>query len=34
LTIPFVAAGLLSLCAAVMTRMLHRPGLPTVCLPR
>jgi len=34
LTIPFVAAGVLSLCAAVMTRMLHRPGLPTVCLPR
>ncbi|MDT5212426.1 MAG: hypothetical protein QOK18_665 [Mycobacterium sp.] len=34
LTIPIVAAGVLSLCAAVMTRMLHRPGLPTVCLPR
>jgi MFS family permease len=34
LTIPFVAAGLLSLGAAVMTRLLHRPGLPTVCLPR
>jgi MFS family permease len=34
LTAVFVAAGLLSLCAAVMTRMLHRPGLPIVCLPR
>jgi MFS family permease len=34
LTVVFVAAGLLSLCAAVMTRLLHRPGLPTVCLPR
>jgi len=34
LMIPFVAAGLLSLCAAVMTRLLHRPGFPTVCLPR
>ncbi|MCW2550761.1 MAG: transporter [Mycobacterium sp.] len=34
LMIPFVVAGLLSLCAAVMTRMLHRPGLPIVCLPR
>jgi MFS family permease len=34
LMIPFVAAGLLSLCAAVMTRLLHRPGRPTVRLPR
>ncbi|MET0453883.1 MAG: OFA family MFS transporter [Mycobacterium sp.] len=34
LMIPFLVAGLLSLGAAVMTRMLHRPGLPTVCLPR
>jgi MFS family permease len=34
LMVPFVVAGLLSLCAAVMTRMLHRPGLPVVCLPR
>jgi MFS family permease len=34
LMIPFVAAGLLSLCAAVMTRLLHRPGFPKVCLPR
>jgi MFS family permease len=34
LMIPFLVAGLLSLAAAVMTRMLHRPGLPTVCLPR
>jgi MFS family permease len=34
LMIPFVVAGLLSLCAAVMTRLLHRPGLPAVCLPR
>jgi len=30
----FVAAGLLSLCAAVMTRLLHRPGYPTIHLPR
>ena len=34
LTIVFVAAGLLSLCAAVMTRLLHRPGYPTIHLPR
>jgi MFS family permease len=34
LTLLFVAAGLLSLCAAVMTRMLHRPGYPTLHLPR
>jgi MFS family permease len=34
LTMLFVAAGLLSLCAAVMTRLLHRPGRPTVRLPR
>jgi MFS family permease len=34
LMIPFVAAGLLSLCAAVMTRLLHRPGFPKVGLPR
>ena len=30
----FVAAGLLSLCAAVMTRLLHRPGYPVFRLPR
>jgi hypothetical protein len=30
----FVAAGLLSLCAAVMTRLLHRPGYPALHLPR
>jgi MFS family permease len=34
LTLPFVAAGLLSLCAAVMTRLLHRPGYPALHLPR
>ncbi len=34
LTLLFVAAGLLSLCAAVMTRMLHRPGYPALHLPR
>ena len=34
LTLLFVAAGLLSLCAAVLTRLLHRPGHPTVRLPR
>ena len=34
LTHLFVAAGLLSLCAAVMTRLLHRPGYPTIHLPR
>jgi len=34
LTIVFVAAGLLSLCAAVMTRLLHRPGYPVFRLPR
>ena len=34
LTMLFVAAGLLSLCAAVMTRLLHRPGYPTLRLPR
>jgi MFS family permease len=34
LTIVFVAAGLFSLCAAVMTRRLHRPGYPTLRLPR
>jgi MFS family permease len=34
LAAPFVAAGLLSLLAAVMTRLIHRPGLPKVCLPR
>ena len=32
--IPFLAAGLLSLCAAVLSLMLHRPGLPIVRLPR
>jgi MFS family permease len=32
-TILFVAAGLLSLCAAVMTRLLHRPGYPALRLP-
>jgi MFS family permease len=31
---PFVVAGLLSLAAAAMTRMLHRPGFPIVALPR
>jgi MFS family permease len=30
----FVAAGLLSSCAAVMTRLLHRPGYPALNLPR
>ncbi|MCW2517122.1 MAG: transporter [Mycobacterium sp.] len=34
LLIPFVVAGLLSMGAAIMTRMLHRPGLPTMRLPR
>jgi MFS family permease len=34
LTTLFVAAGLLSLCAAVMTRLLHRPGYPALGLPR
>jgi len=34
LSTAFVAAGLLSLFAAVMTRLIHRPGLPKVCLPR
>ncbi|CAN5340488.1 OFA family MFS transporter [soil metagenome] len=34
LMIPFLVAGLLSLCAAVMTRLLHRPGLPIVSLPQ
>jgi MFS family permease len=34
LTLLFVAAGLLSLCAAVMTRMLHRPGYTALHLPR
>ncbi|WP_123026661.1 OFA family MFS transporter [Mycolicibacterium stellerae] len=34
LTHLFVAAGLLSLCAAAMTRMLHRPGYPALHLPR
>jgi MFS family permease len=34
LSTAFVAAGLLSLLAAVMTRLIHRPGLPKVCLPR
>ncbi|HVQ51119.1 MAG TPA: OFA family MFS transporter [Mycobacterium sp.] len=34
LTFLFVAAGLLSLCAAVMTRLLHRPGYPALHLPR
>lgn len=29
----FVTAGLLSLGAAVMTRLLHRPGLPVIRLP-
>ena len=33
LTLLFVAAGLLSLCAAALTRLLHRPGHPTVRLP-
>lgn len=30
----FLVAGLLSLCAAAMSRRLHRPGLPIVSLPR
>jgi MFS family permease len=34
LTALFVVAGLLSLCAAVMTRLLHRPGYPALHLPR
>jgi MFS family permease len=34
LTMLFVGAGLLSLCAAVMTRLLHRPGYPALGLPR
>jgi MFS family permease len=34
LMIPFVAAGLICLCAALMTRLLHRPGYPNVGLPR
>jgi MFS family permease len=34
LTLLFVAAGLISLCAAVMTRLLHRPGYPEIHLPR
>ncbi|HZA12636.1 OFA family MFS transporter [Mycobacterium sp.] len=34
LPIVFVAAGLTSLCAAVMTRLLHRPGYPVLRLPR
>jgi MFS family permease len=34
LTLLFVATGLLSLCAAVMTRLLHRPGYPALHLPR
>ena len=34
LTLLFVAAGLLSMCAAVMTRLLHRPGYPALHLPR
>ena len=34
LSILFVAAGLLSLCAAVMTRLLHRPGYPVLRLPQ
>ena len=34
LTLLFAAAGLLSLCAAVMTRRLHRPGYPALHLPR
>jgi len=34
LLVPFLVAGALSLAAAVMTRRLHRPGLPQVGLPR
>ena len=30
----FVAAGLISLCAAVTTRLLHRPGHLVLRLPR
>ncbi|OBC04579.1 transporter [Mycobacterium sp. 852013-50091_SCH5140682] len=33
LSLLFVAAGLLSLCAAAMTRMLNRPGYPALGLP-
>jgi MFS family permease len=31
--IAFLAAGLISMCAAVTTGLLHRPGLPTIHLP-
>ena len=34
LTMVFVVAGLLSLCSAALTRLLHRPGYPTLHLPR
>lgn len=34
LMLPFLVAGLLSLAAALLTRLLHRPGLPVVGLPR
>jgi MFS family permease len=30
----FVAAGLLNVCAALLTRLLHRPGYPASNLPR
>jgi MFS family permease len=33
LMIAFLAAGLISVCAAVTTGLLHRPGLPTIHLP-
>lgn len=34
LPIAFLAAGVVSLGAAVLTRLLHRPGLPALGLPR
>ena len=33
LMIAFLAAGLIGVCAAVTTGLLHRPGLPTINLP-
>lgn len=33
LIIAFLVAGLISVCAAVTTGLLHRPGLPTIHLP-
>jgi MFS family permease len=34
LPLAFLVAGVVSLGAAVMTRLLHRPGLPVLGLPR